>query len=115
MNSVLKPSKHVSTVRQDHTILLYALVKGYSLSVGKIVEESILDYARGKFSRNIPYPSLITRLCIEGGVKFDEREDERCPKASHLTLAGVLKALVESEKGKRKEKPNKKRKRKETA
>ena len=30
INSMLKPSMHVSTVRQDHTILLYALVKGLS-------------------------------------------------------------------------------------
>ena len=47
-------------------------------------------------------------------MKLDEGEEERCPKASHLTLAGVLKALVKSEKGKRKEKPTRKRKREET-
>ena len=35
---VLTPSKHVSIVRQDRAILLYALVKGFNLNVGKIVE-----------------------------------------------------------------------------
>ena len=44
VNSVLKPSKHVSIVRQDHALLLYALVKGYAVTVGKIIEQSILDY-----------------------------------------------------------------------
>ena len=75
------------------------MVKGYELSVGKVIEESILDYEKGKFSGNIPDPSLITLLCIKGGVKFNEGEEERCPKASHLTLTIVRKALVESEKG----------------
>ena len=56
MNSVLTLSKHISTVRQDYAILLYALVKGLNLNVGKIVEKSILDYAKNSFSRNIPHP-----------------------------------------------------------
>ena len=107
---MLKPSKHVLTVRQDHAMLLYALVKGHALSVGKIVEESILDYARGKFSGNIPYPFLITLLCIKGGVTFDEGEEERCPKAFPLTLPRVFKAPVESEEVERIEKPTEKRK-----
>ena len=64
INSVFTHSKHVSTVRQDRAILLYALVKGFNLNVGKIVEQSILDYLENNFSRNIPYPALITLMCI---------------------------------------------------
>ena len=109
MNSVLKPSKHVSTVRQDRTILLYALVKGYEINVRRIVKESILDYEKGKFSRNIPHSSLITLLSIKGSVKFNEEDEERCPKASPLTLARVLKAPVESEEGERREKTKKRK------
>ena len=52
-------------MRQNCAILLYELVKGYELNVGKVIEESILDYERGKFSGNIPHPSLITLLCID--------------------------------------------------
>ena len=66
INSVLTPLKHVSTVRQDHAILLYELVKGFNLNVGKIVEQSILDYPENSFSGNIPQPALITLLCIKG-------------------------------------------------
>ena len=84
---------HVSTVRQDHTIM-YALVKGYQVDLGRIVEDSILEYMKGNFARNIPHPSLITLLCIKGGVKFNDEEEERCPNTSPLTLTGVLKALV---------------------
>ena len=35
LNSVFKPSKHVSTVRQDRALLLYVLAKGFELNVGK--------------------------------------------------------------------------------
>ena len=91
-------------------MLLYSLVKGYALNVGKIMEESILDYAEGKFPGNIPYPSLITLLCIKGGVKFSYKEEERCLKASFLTLIGVLKASIESKEGEIKEKTRKRKK-----
>ena len=100
VNYVLTPSKHVSIVRQDHAILLYALVKGCCLNVGKIVEQSILDYAENNFSGNIPNPTLITLLCIKGGVTFNKTE-EKCPRASHLTLTRVLKTLAHGEEVKR--------------
>ena len=96
VNSVLTPSKHVSTVRQDHVILLYALVKGWSLKVGKIVEQSVMDYAENNFLGNIPHLALITLLCIKGGVTFNEIQ-EKCARSSLLTLTGVLKTPVQSE------------------
>ena len=83
-------------MRQDHAILLYALVKGFNLNVGKIVEQSILDYLENNFSGNIPHPALITLLCIKGGVTFSETE-EKCLRSSPLILIGVLKALVQGE------------------
>ena len=100
-------------MRRDRPILLYALVKGYEVNVGKIIEESILDYTKEDFIRNIPHPTLITLLCIKGGVKFNEEGEERCPKASPVTLVGVLKAPVESEKGERREKREAHQKQKE--
>ena len=41
---VLLPSKHLSIVCQEEAILLYALLKGYKINVGKIIENSILNY-----------------------------------------------------------------------
>ena len=55
--------------------------------MGNIIQESILDNAQSKFSGNISHPSLITLLCIKGGVKFNEVEEERCSKASPLTVS----------------------------
>ena len=88
------PLNHVSVVRQDRAILLYALVKGWSLNVGKIVEQSILDYVENNLSGNIPHHALITLLCIKGCITFSEIED-KCPRSSHLTLTGVLKTLAQ--------------------
>ena len=84
------------------------------MDLGRIINESILEYVKGNFAGNIPHPSLITLLCIKVGVKFNGEEEERCPKTSHLTLTRVLKAPVESEKGERRENPTRKRKRAET-
>ena len=48
ISSVLMPSKHVSTVRREEAILLYALLKGYKINVGQIIEKSILSYSESK-------------------------------------------------------------------
>ena len=98
----MKPSKHISTVRQDCVILMYALVQGYELDIGNIIIESILEYEDGDFSGIIPHPFLITHLCIKGGVKV-KSDEEKCPKTPPLTLTRALKALVESEYGGRRE------------
>ena len=96
INSLFKPLKHVSIVRQDYALLLYALVKGFKLDVGKMIKESIMDYAENNFSGNIPHLALITLLCIEGGIKVVE-DEEKSPKAYFLTLIGVLKTPEEGE------------------
>ena len=95
-NLVFKPLKHVLAVRQDHALLLYALVKGFEQDMGKIIKESILDYAENNFSGSIPHPALITLLCIKGGIKVVE-EEEKSLNASLLTLTGVLKTPAKGE------------------
>ena len=73
---VFLPSKHLSTVRQEEAILLYALLKGYKINVRKIIENSILNYYRSKYKGLIPHPATITSLCILGGVKGTWEEEE---------------------------------------
>ena len=89
--SVILPSKHLCTVREKEAMLLYAILKGYKFSVGKIIENSILSYYRGGYKGLIPHPALITRLCILGGVEGDWEEEENCPRTSPLTLIGITK------------------------
>ena len=49
ISSILMPSNHLSTMRREEAILLYALLKGYEISVGKIIEKSFLDYSESKY------------------------------------------------------------------
>ena len=45
--SLLFPTKHVCTVREQEAIILYAILKGYKLNVGAIIENSIMKYHEG--------------------------------------------------------------------
>ena len=69
ISSVLMHSKHLNTVGREEAILLYALLKGYKINVGKIIEKSILGYYESNCRDLIPHPATITRLCIKGGVE----------------------------------------------
>ena len=70
---------------------MYAILKGYKFSVGKIIENSNLSYYRGSYRGLVPHLALITRLCIIGDVKGDSEEEETRPKTSSLTLTGIIK------------------------
>ena len=100
LSLVLMPSKHLSTVRKEEALLLYPILKGYKMNVGKIIEKSILNYYYNNFRGLIPHPSTITRLCILGRVESNWEEEERCPKTSPLTLTSITKPS--SNKGKEK-------------
>ena len=91
LSSMLMHSKHVCTMRKEEEILLYAVLKGYKISFGKIIEKSILGYQSSKFWGHIPHLSIITHLCLKGGVTFDKDEEEKCPAISPLTLTTIIK------------------------
>ena len=88
---VILRTKHLSTVREKEAVLLYAILKGYKFSVGKIIENSILSYYRGGYRELVPHPALITRLCILGSVEGDWEEEENSLRTLPLTLTGITK------------------------
>ena len=89
--SVLIPTKHVCTVREQEAVLLYAILKGYKVNAGAIIENSIMKYHEGNKRGLIPHPATITWLCLKAGVKGSWAEEEEFPNASPLTLTGVSK------------------------
>ena len=97
------PSKHLSTVRREEAILLYALLKGYKINVGTIIENSILGYSESKCKGMIPHPATITRHCIQGAVDEECGTEETYPRASPLTLIDITKGPKNRGKGKEKE------------
>ena len=104
ISSVLMPSKqHLITVRREEATLLYALLKGYKINVGKIIEKSILSHFERKCREMIPHPAIIIRLCIQGGVDEEWGTEETYLRASPLTLIGITKGPKNRGKGKQKE------------
>ena len=91
LSLVLTPTKHVCTVRVDKAILFYAILKGYNISFGNIINRSILEYQSNNFFGHMPHPSIITHLCIKGEVTFDKDEEEKCPVVSLFTLTAITK------------------------
>ena len=91
ISSVLLPSKHLNTVKRNEAIILYALLKGYKINVGKIIENFIMSYSKSKCRGLIPHLATITSLCLLGGVDEEWGKEETYPKASPLTLTGVTK------------------------
>ena len=89
--SVLVPTRHLSTVREQEAIILYAILKGYKINVGTIIENSIMRYHEGNKRGLIPHPVIITVLCLKAGVKGVWEEEEEVPLTSPLLLTGVSK------------------------
>ena len=89
---VIIPTKHLSIVRENGAILLYALLKDYKFDVGKIIESFIRNFHKIVKKGLIPHLETITRLCILAGVKGVWAEKETYPKVSPLTLTGSSRA-----------------------
>ena len=103
LSSVLMSSKHFSTVRKEEAVLLYTILKGYKINMGKVIEKSILNYYCNNFKGLIPHRSTITTLCILRRVQFDIEEKERSHKTPSLTLTAITKPPSNKGKGKLKE------------
>ena len=94
LSSVILLTKHLCAVREQEAIILYALLKGYKMNVGGLIEGSIRGYHLSKKRGLIPHPTTINRLCIFAGVRGSWDEEETCPKVSPLTLIGVTKGPI---------------------
>ena len=91
LSSVLVPTKHLSTVREQEAVMLYAILKGYKINIGAIIENSIMRYHDGNKRGLIPHPATVTILCLKAGVKGDWETEEQVPLTSPLLLTGVTK------------------------
>ena len=89
--SVLVPTRHLSIVREQEAVMLYAILKGYKINIGTIIENSIMRYYEGNKRGMIPHPATITVLCLKAGVKGDWEAEEEVPLTSPLLLTGVSK------------------------
>ena len=81
--SVLIPTKHMCTVREQEAVLLYAILKGYKVNAGSIIENSIMKYHEGNRRGLIPHPATITWLCLKAGVKEIGQKKKNAPMLRH--------------------------------
>ena len=98
MSLVILSTKHLCIVREQEAIILYALLKGYKMNVGRLIEGLIRGYHLSNRRGLIPHPTTISRLCIFAGVRGSWDEEETCPKVSPLTLTGVTKGPINKKK-----------------
>ena len=89
--SVLVPTRHLSTVREQEAIMLYAILKGYKLNIRAVIENSIMRYHEGNKRGLIPHLATITVWCLKAGVKGAWEAEEEVPLTSPLLLKGVSK------------------------
>ena len=57
--SVIVPTRHLCTVREQEAILLYAFLKGYKMNIGMLIEESIRGYHHSNKRGLIPHLPLL--------------------------------------------------------
>ena len=75
----LMPVSHMSTVIAKRAFLLYAILTGWTIDIGRVISDTIffcLDHPK----QSIYCPSLITTLCTKAGVEWTS-SDEVLPSA----------------------------------
>ncbi|MED6149004.1 hypothetical protein PIB30_058313 [Stylosanthes scabra] len=83
----LKPLRHKTTYSWDTIMLLFTLMDGGSIHLGRIINKSMYDAAIGKRDQRLAFPVLITRLATaynvptypEENIMIVEEKDKYCP------------------------------------
>ncbi|PIN02048.1 hypothetical protein CDL12_25440 [Handroanthus impetiginosus] len=68
------PTSHSGEVTADRTLLLYCIMTGKVIDIGKIISDSIIQSANSTRD-GLWFLSLITKLCTRAGVKWDKNEE----------------------------------------
>lgn len=91
----LMPTTHTIIVFQARCILLYTIVNGLAIDVGKIIEkENQRVCNKEEKSTALLFPSLITGIYKASGVQF-EASDERVKNKGAITARTVERIVVE--------------------
>lgn len=77
----LLPVTHISDVTRERAILVYTIVTGKSIDVGRLVGQSIRHCRRASTTGGLAHPSLITALCRQAGVVWGPHEELLNPRS----------------------------------
>ena len=93
LKSRLMHSTHTTTVSHERLILLYVILKGLTIDVGKIIKREIRECAMKKQKTVILlFPSLITNICVVFGVKISAKDEKI--KNKRALMAGTLERIT---------------------
>lgn len=80
------PATSHSVVAKNKPLLLYAMSKGLSINVGRVINEEMCDITNlKKKTQAIGFPFLITQLCLKAGLNTITYLAERVPLMSVLS------------------------------
>ena len=79
MSIFSKDRRRQSESRKSRAALVYAILEGMKIDVGLVIQHSIIHgFEQG--IQGFPHPYLITKLCRNAGVKWNQKEEVRAPK-----------------------------------
>jgi len=65
----LIPNSHIETVSKERLVLLFFILEGREINVGKLIQKEILACAF-KHKGYLFFPSLVTNLCLRSGLMY---------------------------------------------
>lgn len=86
----LIPSEHHSKITQDRALLLYAILEGMTIDVGRVIRSGLIHLGDQATTSNPAHPVLITLLCHRANIFPDPGESLVPVQApiSDSTIAG---------------------------
>ncbi|KAJ4705116.1 Retrotransposon gag protein [Melia azedarach] len=89
----LRPTTHDDTVSQSKILLIYALLIGLSINIGRIILAEMRKCI-SKAAGQLYFPSTITMLCAQAGVIFGAGPTEEAAESSHSSgLSNIFERL----------------------
>lgn len=59
----LLPVSHVSSITVERVLLIYAIMEGYTIDIGKVINSSLKRFGRGGTTGGLGHASTVTTLC----------------------------------------------------
>ncbi|KAK8954232.1 hypothetical protein KSP39_PZI001911 [Platanthera zijinensis] len=83
INASVLPTKHPNQVSFSRALLIYCILKGIRINVGRIIAGKLLQRVQSKVGQQLWFPTLITALCCYHGV--EKRGEIVTPVGHHIT------------------------------
>ena len=88
VSSNIMPSTHTHGLPISKAVLLYCIVTGRSVNVGKIIRAKMFDAAKCSTTGGLGFGGLITEMCETANVKTYD-DEERAPKGKKIDSAFI--------------------------